>query len=213
ATRVRCNTPKGSFAFDVERVRRGEELSFLGGAVVVDYAATTEPVSTREYEDEQAAIHTGPGAQVWVAWVGWREGDGGNRVFARRLDGDIEEVTNGPSDAFLVKLAHDREGKMWAIWSEQKAGNRDLYARSLGSPDILRLTEAPGPDVYHDVATDAEGNIWLVWHGFRDGQAEILTRMHNGRAWQEEQRVSTSPANDWNPAIATDSKGAVYVAW
>lgn len=213
ATRVRFNTPKGAFTFDVERVRKGEELSFLGGAVVVDYTATTEQVSTPDYEDEQAAIHVGPDGQVRLAWVGWREGGGGNHVFVRRLDGAIEEVTNGASDAFGAKLAHDREGNVWVIWSDQKDGNRDLYARSIGAAETSRLTEAPGPDVYHEVTTDADGNIWLVWHGFRNGQAEILARMYDGRIWQPEQLVSTSPANDWNPAIAADSKGAVYVAW
>ena len=56
-------------------------------------------------------------------------------------------------------------------------------------------------------------HLWVVWQGFRDGQSDILARRHDGENWSAEQRVSTSGANDWEPAIATDSQGQVYVAW
>jgi hypothetical protein len=36
---------------------------------------------------------------------------------------------------------------------------------------------------------------------------------HDGRRWLAAERVSTSGANDWSPAIAADSQGRVYVAW
>lgn len=219
-TVVHLKTANGDFAIEVSRVRGGEDLHLLDGAVIVDLVPVAEKLSTPEYENEQAAILTGPEGEIWVAWVAWREADNANHVLARRYDGrtwgPARRITERPSDAFLIKLGRDREGNLWAVWSDQVKGNRDLYARRFDGQAwsaVERLTEAPQPDIYHDMATDSEGNLWLVWQGFRNGASDVVARVHDGSRWSAEQRVSTSPANDWGPAIAADGNGAVYIAW
>jgi len=46
---------------------------------------------------------------------------------------------------------------------------------------------------------------------FRNGKSDLLRADMMAQLVGAE-KVSTSPANDWEPAIATDSSGKVYVA-
>ena len=78
----------------------------------------------------------------------------------------------------------------------------------------MRLTDAPGPDLWHRMTTDSRGRAWLVWQGYRDGQADIFARCADTDGWHEPIRVSTSPANDWDPVLAADAKeDRVWVGW
>ena len=219
-TRLDVETEQGDFSLPMARLRSGETLRFLDGRVAVGSAVTSERITDERYEDDFAAVATGPGGQVWVAWVGYR--DSANEVLLRRYDGDRWEaaqvVTERPGDVFLAKVARDGLGRVWVVWSDQVGGNRDLYARSLDTASgdwssVERLTAAPQPDLYHSVTTDALGRVWVVWQGFRDGRSHILARYRGEDSWSDPEAVSTSSSNDWEPAIAADSTGAVHVAW
>src|SRR5207245_452115 len=62
--------------------------------------------------------------------------------------------------------------------------------------------------------TDSQGDVWLAWQGWRQGNYEILVAAQKeGDGRGEPRVVSSSPANDWGPAIAADGKGRVFVAW
>ena len=63
------------------------------------------------------------------------------------------------------------------------------------------------------MATDSAGNVWVAWQGFRAGKSDIFARRWNGTAWSDADRVSTTAANDWNPAIAADNAGRVHIGW
>src|SRR6202035_1121541 len=49
--------------------------------------------------------------------------------------------------------------------------------------------------------------------GWRNGRASIFAATQNGNAFSKAAAISTSKANEWNPAIAADSNGRVSVAW
>ena len=178
----------------------------------------TEKLTGDEYEDDFVAILGGDSGEVWVAWVAYK--DGANHILARRFDGstwgDVQRISDGPSDAYLVKLGRDKTGAPWFVWSNQVDGNFDLYGRSLKSGSltpVLRLTETPGPDAFHNLAADSAGNLWLVWQSFRAGANDIYGRRYDGEAWSAEERVSNSPASDWEPVIAAGLNGEVHIAW
>ncbi len=216
--RVSIETAQGSFEFRSGDVPLGEPQRFLDGSVIVERVPPAEKLTGDEYEDDFVAILGGDSGEVWVAWVAYN--DGANHIFARRHDGsswgDLQRISEGPSDAYLVKLGRDKTGAPWFVWSNQVDGNFDLYGRSLkgGSlTPVLRLTETPGPDTFHNLAADSEGNLWLVWQSFRAGANDIYARRYDGEGWSAEERVSSSPANDWEPVIAAGLNGEVHIAW
>ena len=216
--RVDIQTVGGNLSFLLSELPPGARHAYLGGAVVVERSATAMSVSDQSFHNGFADVAAGGVGTFWTAWVGYR--DQGNRVFARRHDGagwgEVQELTDGPSDVYYVRLVRDGRGGIIAVWSDQRQGNYDLYARRFDgeawSP-AERLTDAPQPDIHQALATDTSGRVWLVWQGFRAGRSDILARTWDGEKWSSPTRVSLSPSDDWNPAVAADSKGTVYVAW
>jgi hypothetical protein len=54
--------------------------------------------------------------------------------------------------------------------------------------------------------------VHAVWQEFHDGQSDIMLRTWKGR-WGNVVKVSESPANDWEPAVAGSANGVAHVAW
>ena len=217
-TRVDFHTRQGDFQVATRELQPGRPLRFLGGRVVVDRTPSAQLLSTPEHQNDFPSIVGGPGGEVWVAWVGYR--NQASEVLARRFDGaawgPIVRVTEKPGDIFLAKLGRDARGRLWVVWSAQAGGNWDLYGRRFDGQAwsaVERLTDDPEPDIYHNLARDSGGNLWVVWQGFRNGQSDVLARRYDGSSWTAAERVSTSAANEWEPAIAADSTGRVWVSW
>ncbi|MGH9660172.1 MAG: hypothetical protein ACRD96_16605, partial [Bryobacteraceae bacterium] len=214
STSVQFETRHGSFVVTPRLVETGKPLRVLGGRVVIDRVPTAQSLSTRDYHDDFATMLSGKDGEVWVAWVAYR--DKGQEVFARRFDGaawtPLRKITEKPGDVFLVKMGRDKQGRPWIVWSQQSDGNWDLYGRPLDGP-VERLTDDAQPDLYHNLATDSAGNLWLAWQGFRGGKSDIFARRYDGKSWSAAEKISTSPANDWEPAIAADGAGRVHIAW
>jgi len=217
STRVNVQTKQGAFGFTLRELESGQALRLLGGRVSVERVPAAQLLSGPDFQDDFAVI-VAAGPELWVAWIAYR--DQASAVHARRFDGKawgpVQTVTEKPGDVFLVKLARDRTGGIWAVWSEQVSGNWDLYGRRYDGKAwsrTQRLSDDPQPDIYHVMTTDSNGNVWLVWQGFRNGRSDIFARRYDGSNWSVPERVSTSPANDWAPAVAADSAGRVWVGW
>src|SRR5437667_9856278 len=48
---------------------------------------------------------------------------------------------------------------------------------------------------------------------FRSGQSDIYLKTFDGERWSEEVRLSESAADDWEPSVAIDGTGRIWVAW
>ena len=121
--------------------------------------------------------------------------DGRGRWQGRRLPspGASRSTATGKSSIGVTRRPADGAGR----WS-----------------DIVRLTKAPGSDFHVVAATDSAGVVWLAWQAWRKDNFDILlAALAEDHPWQEPRAISNSPANDWSPAIAADSKGNVHVAW
>ncbi len=217
-TKVNISTAQGKFSFNTRDVPLSRPKQLLGGRVVVERVASSSPLASNDSENDFVAVLGSDNGEVWVAWIAYKSG--ANHVMARRFDGQswgsAREITEGPSDAYLVKMGRDKAGDPWFVWANQKAGNFELYGRALkgGSlSTVIQLSNSPQPDTFHNLATDSNGNLWLVWQGFRNGKADIFARRYDGADWGDEQKVSSSPANDWEPVIAAGRKGEIHVAW
>ncbi len=101
------------------------------------------------------------------------------------------------------------DGGAAVLWSEQRRGNWDIFARSYSQANgmlgaEMRITSDPGSDI-NVVASGG----YLAWQGRREKRFDIFA----SRLGEDPVRVSSSDANDWRPSIAVDSKGAAWIAW
>jgi hypothetical protein len=151
---------------------------------------------------------------------------GGDQIRVLRSEGGRwsapMDVTPPGGDVYKPAVAVDGSGAVWVVWSEQKRDNWDLFARAFRGGQwskTERLTTDAGADVTPVVAVDRAGKLWLAWQGIREREAsagansEVLLKSFDGRRWSGEVRVSVSAADDWEPALAVDSRGDVFVAW
>src|SRR5262249_13003984 len=111
--------------------------------------------------------------------------------------------------------AVDGQGRAVIIWSENRDGNFDLYARrydgAAGSwSDEARLTTDPGADTDPSLAVDRSGVVWVAWQSWTDGKADI--RLGKAEAGSTAQVVSEPGVNDWSPSLAADPRGGFVVA-
>ncbi|MFQ5810096.1 MAG: hypothetical protein ACE5JM_10805, partial [Armatimonadota bacterium] len=126
----------------------------------------------------------------------------------------IEEL----GDVWKPAVAVNGAGEAVVVWSQKADGNWDLYSRRWDPrreqwSRIRRLTDAPGADLSAVCATDSAGTVHVAWQGWRGDNFDILHMVLTDTAEPGESTISSSSANDWNPAIAIDSKDTVHVAW
>jgi len=216
--RVEVTTANGSFGFAVSDLPAHGARLFLDGQAAVERVPAVERHDQAGAEDDYPVLAPEPsGGALWMAWQSYQgENDS---VLARRFDGkswgQVSTLLE-KGDVYRTAVATAGSGETWVVWSQQVAGNWDLYGRPHRDGKwgvATRLTEAPQPDIMHRLVRDSTGALWLVWQGARDGQFDILARRHSGGVWGPEQNISHTPENDWDPAIATGSKGEVWVAW
>ncbi len=151
---------------------------------------------------------------------------GGDQVLAARWSRETNSwsaamaVTPKGGTVNRTAIAVDGKNRVWVVWSELRNGSFGVYARSgtvtdkvvQWSPEI-RVSGNGGPDLSPVAATDARGRVWIAWQGYRNGNLEILASVQNELAFSAEKVISTSPANDWDPAIAAAPNGDVAVSW
>ena len=126
-------------------------------------------------------------------------------------------VTDAKEDVMRTAVAIDGQKRAWIFYSTQRSGNFDIYARSAGADGTMssemRLTSDPGTDLFPVATTDASGRVWVAWQGFRNNNLEILATAQTGDTFAPEAIVSTSPASDWDAAIAAAPNGEVAISW
>jgi len=177
------------------------------------------PVATGAADQDYPAIATGRNGRTWAAWVVF-DGEGDTLHLAPLEIGSLGtsmQMNQGQGDLHRPALAVDGRGEVWCVWSEQKEGNWDLYGRSFGRgrlSAIHRLTTNPFPDTQPSLATDSTGRIWLTWQGGGKSKCSqiFLRPLMDGR-WGLPMEVTSGEANAWEPAMAADSLGGLYLAW
>ncbi|MDP3001413.1 MAG: hypothetical protein Q8N47_28270 [Bryobacterales bacterium] len=243
-TTFTLETRQGNFSFKASEVAWGQTRSLLDGRVEVDRVPYTLQLTTSDEEqDYPAAAQTAD--DLYVAYVEFVHGDrsqvvqgqfkeapknfaflarpaGGDQVKlvryskSRRRWSPPEEVTGAGQDIMRAAVAVDGSKRVWVIWSANRDGNFDLYAKNFARgqwSSEMRLTSDPGPDLNPVAAADAGGRVWIAWQGFRKGNLEVFALTLDGGKPTPETLVSASPASDWDPAIAAAPNGEIAIAW
>jgi hypothetical protein len=152
----------------------------------------------------------------------YSEPTGGDQLFVQHFAdnkwGDPIALTPAKGDLYRPAIALDGKGRPWVFWSDNREGKGvyQLRARVLenGTPgNEIEISKATGSDVFAVATTDAQGRVWVAWQGWRNGKAAIYAATQQGDTFAAPEAVSSSNANEWNPAIAADTKGQVTIAW
>lgn len=205
---------RGRFDFAVDEIGP-EPRAFADGAFTVQRVPSAEKLSTDQYEDDEPSVAVLPNGDVAVAWVAYRE-QADRVLFRVRHNGvwsETEEVSP-PGDVFRTSIAATQDGAVWVFWSRRDGQKWTLWGRqrsgrAWGDPVAVSGAESA---TFHRAA--AGGNtIWAVWQGIADGQSDIFARAVSGGPWGAAVKVSTSRANDWEPAVAVSADGTAHVVW
>ena len=240
-------TAQGNFSFSSQDVPFGVSKTFLGGrTLAAETGAALQLTSTEEEEDFPSMAQAQSGDDVYLAYTRFVHGDrtlalgqtvtkaitdfqflarptGGDQVLlmhyskSQRMWTGPFAVTEMGEDLMRTAVAVDGQGRAWIIYSAQRAGNFDLYARSARADGTLsneiRLTSDAGTDLFPVATTDSGGRVWVAWQGFRNNNLEILATAQTGDTFAPETIVSVSPASDWDASIAAALNGEVAIGW
>ncbi len=122
---------------------------------------------------------------------------------------DPMDVTPPGRDVWRPVVMGMPSGGAAVVWSEQRSGNWDIYAREYSpisgdfGPEV-RITRHPGADFN----VSGSGGL-IAWQAHRGTGFDIYASTLEGSAV----RVSQSESNDWRPSIAADGRGGGWVAW
>jgi hypothetical protein len=241
STTVEVTTSQGDFSFRAGQLAYGVDHTFFDGRVAVARIPLVSELTNAPTDDDFPTLSTAPDGSVWCAYVSYTAGPpvdneatargeyeslvakgNGDQIRLMRFAGEewsaAMEVTEAGLDVWKPAVAVDREGTVWIVWSQNKSGNWDLYARSYDSSQkrfggVRRLTTEPGADINVVAARSADSGIWIAWQGWRDGNFDIWLAQLGPEGAARTQRVSSSRANDWNPAIAVSGTGKLWIAW
>jgi hypothetical protein len=234
------DTDQGEVGIPLADLAGGGPRRYLNGRVeaqiVPPYAGV---VSTDGQEDFPSAVSDGQSG-AWIAYVdhqprgpesvtplrsapdtfkSYVPQGGGDQIKLVHFDGRSAQapldVTGPGRDVWLPTVALDASGKVVVVWSEQREGNWELFARAYDPARRVwegetRLTTDPGTDT-HPAVTTVGQRIHVAWQAWRGGQADIhlapLDEFHRVI------NVSDHPANEWCPSVAAGPDGTLVLAF
>lgn len=195
-------------------------LFALSGATLSAQTVTSVSVGHEFRQDDLPAITSCPDGSIWVAWLSFAgdRDDVAIRQYRENKWGTLQWVPATSGDSWLPQVGCDAANRVRVVWSQQLAGNWDIYERSFDPAHqqwgaLARLTTDPMPDINPRLASDGKGRLAVVWQGFRGGRSNIFARTFDAGRWGEEVRVTRTAANDWEPAAAFDSAGNLWLAY
>jgi hypothetical protein len=237
---VEVNVKGRDFSFKLSEIAYDKRQTFLEGAVAVERVPPFTQVTKDSTEDDFPACATGAGGTVWCAYVAYHHGTPidreavrqdkfdtlvtkghGDQIRLVKFDGQqwsgAWNVTATGLDVWRPSVAVDAQGGVWIVWSQNAGGNWDLHAsrfdpKSGRASAARRLTTDAGADI-NPVAVATPRSVRVAWQGWRNGNFDIWLATLTGNGFERPQRVSTSAANDWHPAMAANSAGDLWIAW
>ncbi|MEO7143797.1 MAG: hypothetical protein ABI165_09885, partial [Bryobacteraceae bacterium] len=171
-------------------------------------------------QDDSPEIAASSDGSMWAAWLSFAgdRDDVGIRHYKDGKWSSLLWVPGTSGDNWLPQVGVDASNRVWVVWSQQLAGNWDLYARRFDpAPQewgpLQRLTSDPLPDINPRLASNGKGGLAVVWQGFRGTSSNVFLKTLTGDTWSNEVRVTNRDADDWEPAAAYDSRGAIWIAY
>jgi hypothetical protein len=233
-------------------VLAGKTIALWNGTAVARLVTTATPVAIDKTEDDFPAAAYGSDGTLWVAYIRYKHRDEGRRLEAASIKeqpkdfkayykpefGDqlfVKSLKNGKwsepialtgpkEDLARCAIAASGQGDVWVVYSAQRTGIFDLFARKINPQGKLeaevRITTSTGNNLTPVMATDTNGDIWLAaqsWIDKGDGKgvgAAIQVYCCTLGAWDWKVLYGGTPGkNGWHPAIAAGPNGKVAIAF
>lgn len=145
-------------------------------------------------------------------------------LFTRSTDGGKsfsppQNLSHNKWSSEFPALAVDGDNNLYVVWRDKTPPTVQIWftrssdgGKSFSPPKVISRTgfsDAPA------IAAEGNGNLYVVWASNAPGNFEIFfTRSANGGAsFTPVLNISQSRLLSGHPAIATDGRGNVYVAW
>jgi len=168
------------------------------------------------------ALAAASGGEVVAVFLGYR--DAGEDLLAAGIEPRTEPVVlaSGPGARFAPRLAADRNGRLFAVWSESADDRYDIRLRSWHGGTwgpVEAVTEDAHRDTAPELAVTAEGAVWVVWESQRSDGVDVGVRRRapgppgEPGAWDAPRNVSAHPSADREPTVAVAADGTPWVAW
>src|SRR5262249_6468269 len=132
-------------------------------------------------------------------------------------------VTGAKEDLVGCAIGAEGNGRIWVVYSANRQGNYDLYARSIqndkDAPKLgaeQQLTKQAGPDLKPVLCTDQGGNLHAAYQTWDEaGQARIALMSCREGKWSEGPVLpgAKKGENRWYAALAAGPDGQVAVAY
>ena len=229
---IQVETGQGAFEFSPLQLSIGNPKSLLEGRVEVERLPANPVIASGPVEEDYPACSKLSDDSVLCAFVEYRAGEPideesalGGSFGSIEFDGNGDRValirrvgsnwsypvyaTSSGRDIWRPVVTALPDGNAAVLWSEQRDGNWDIFAREYRTATgVLSTEQRLTKDPRNDFNVVASGE-YIAWQGRRGGGFDIFASRLGGKPV----RVSTSDANDWRPSIATDSSGAAWIAW
>ncbi len=143
----------------------------------------------------------------------------------REFQGHTEElaVYSAPAGntATQDRQVVNADGQAYAIWTAYRSGQTELYfVRSTDGGETwsnnVQINRGVDRVYSPSLAVDTANNhLYVVWRsGYRDSANMYLARsVDNGQTWSRRVRVSGAIGHIFNPNLAVDDNGSLYVTW
>ena len=195
-----------------------------------DLRVNAEGGMTLPTRDDPPVVALDRSGNAVVVWADVRNGNtdiyaqrvdaGGNRLWAQdvRVNSD-----GGTAEQWFPAVAVDGGGNAFVVWTDERNGNRDIYAQRLDAggnrrwvADVQVSADGGTADQkFPAVAVDGGGHAVVVWWGDNwDLYAQRLDAV-GSRLWAQDLRVNSDEGKAYQrtPAVAVDWGGNIIVVW
>jgi hypothetical protein len=205
------------------------------GAIDLTWPATGAAICSAPSSQSTFSTESDGSGGAFITWQDFRSA--GWDVYAHHLLADGTVDPNWPPNGLAVctaggsqlspQLAADGFGGMYVAWSDQRAGDRDVYVHHLlanGTTDPnwpvdgLLLATGPGDQTGPTLVVEG-GGVMVVWADFGGTSPDIRCQrlLVNGAVdptWPSGSLAVCSAAGTQQlPVAVSDGAGGVFVAW
>jgi hypothetical protein len=178
--------PRAGHASDIYALRLDSD-----GQRVPGWAYYGQPVCDAAGEQSKPRLVADGSGGAWVVWKDQRSdlaGDLrtthvlGNGTFAPGFTSAGRELCTAPGAQADVELAGDGAGGFFAVWTDERTGDADVYAQHVLAGGTLAadwpvngraLGTAPGAQDQPAIANVAAGRAVIAWRDARTGPARV----------------------------------------
>jgi len=206
-------------------------LSLMCATVRAQQFSATMNISSNSDSSVTPQVTGDAAGNIYAVWED-DTASNSNILFRCSTDGGLTflppiNLSNSTGYSFSPRIAVDAGGGINVVWVDTTPGYRAVIFRrsvncgaTFSAPNNLSNGTAPADSVNPEIAVDAGGNISVVWENDNITFGVFYTHSAAGGAsfstpvnLATEANLETNYTGSFNPQLALDASGNLYVAW